>query len=360
MRSAYMEFAKTRQAGTYNLAISGMIDYPLAELPVTLADLEINGPNNYGYPPLLEEIGKKCGAPVRNIATTLGTSMANYLAMSAILAPGDEVLIEHPVYELIMAAAGHVGANVRRFPRHPENGFLVDPDDVRRAMTPHTKLIVLTNLHNPSSAYIDETTLRQIGQIGEMAGASILVDEVYLDAMFDDAPKSAFHLGDNFIVTNSLTKIYGLSGIRCGWALAQEEIVSKIWRLVDITYGSMSFPPEQMSVIALKNLDTIKQRSQSILRANHRLLDAFLKDRSDLYLVRPRYGTIVFPRVLRGDVDILSDLLRNEYETTIVPGKYFEMPEHFRLGICGKTEKVEEGLARLGKALDDIAGKGKR
>src|SRR5207344_148494 len=110
-------------------------------------------------------------------------------------------LLEHPTYELIASALEYLGASITRFPRREENGYLIDAKDVRRAVTPKTRLIVLTNLHNPSSAFTSDEVLREVGSLGP----TVLVDEVYLDAVYDHTPRSSFHLGPNFVVTNSLT-----------------------------------------------------------------------------------------------------------------------------------------------------------
>ena len=354
MQSDYMYWAKTKQSATYNLAISGMISYPLSGIPVSLDDIDVNGPNAYGFKPLHEEIAKRYHVHTENIVTTFGTSMANYLAMAAIINPGDRILMEHPVYELIASTAGFLGARIDYFSRRPEEGFQIDPHAIARAIQPGTKLIVITNLHNPSSAYTDAGTIRRIAEIADRVGAKLLVDEVYLDAMFDDAPPTALTFGNNVIVTNSLTKIYGLSGIRCGWILAEPSFADKIWRIVDITYGTGAYPPEVIAAAALRNLPAIAARSRAILEPNHALLTAFLEQRSDIRVVPQKYGTVVFPEALHGHVDALADLLRTKYDTTIVPGRFFDMPRHFRLGICGETEMVREGLLRLGKALDEV------
>jgi len=121
--------------------------------------------------------------------------MANLLAMAAILEPGDEALVEHPTYELLLAVLGYLQAGIRRFHRTPESGFALDPAAVERAITPRTKLIVITNLHNPSSALADRETLRAVGELAREFGARVLLDEVYLDAVFDHTPPTALHLG---------------------------------------------------------------------------------------------------------------------------------------------------------------------
>lgn len=355
MSSAYMLWAKTCSHASYDLSNSGLAGYPLAGLPVRVEDLEINGPSYYGYEPLQKAIAAKCDVATDCVVAANGASMGNFLALAATLEPGDEVLIEHPTYELLVSAARYVGAEVRRFPRRFEDDFQIDPRVVELAITPRTRLIVLTNLHNPSSAVVDEATLKAIGAIARHAKARVLIGEIYLDALFERTPPSAFHLGREFVVTNSLTKVYGLSGLRCGWILAEPELAQKIWRLNDLIANHPSHAAERLSCIALANLDRILKRSRALLEANRIVFNRFLAERQDIEAPRFDYGTISFPRLKSGDVEELCELLREKYDTTVVPGKFFEMPDHFRLGLGCETKIFAEGIARLGKALAEIS-----
>jgi aspartate/methionine/tyrosine aminotransferase len=349
-----MLWAKTRSHATFNLSNSGVTGYPLSGLPVKIEDLEINGPSYYGYEPLQEAIAAKCGVATNCVVATNGASMGNFLALAATLEPGDEVLIEHPTYELLVSAARYLGAKVERFSRRFESAFQLDPREVELALTPRTRLIVLTNLHNPSSALTDETTLKAIGAIARQANARVLVGEIYLDALFEQTPRSAFHLGPEFVVTNSLTKIYGLSGLRCGWILAEPALALKIWRLNDLMANHPPHPAEQLSCIALANLDRVVRRSRQLLDANRTLFNRFLDEREDIEALKFDYGTISFPRLKGGNVEHLCRLLREKYETSVVPGKFFDMPDHFRLGLGCETGIFAEGIERLSKALNEI------
>ncbi len=343
-----MEWAKLRSPARYNLAGSGVMSYPLAELPVALEQLEINGPNDYGYRPLVEKLARKAGVPAECVVETIGTSLANHLAMAATLDPGDGALIERPTYGLLVDVAEYLGAEVRRFERRPEDGFRIDPDEVKKKVTARTRLIVLTNLHNPSSAYTDEATLRAIGEVAAQAGARVLVDEVYLEAMFERAPRSSFHLGPQFIATSSLTKGYGLSGLRCGWVLAEAKLAERMWQLNDLFAATAAHPAELLSVVALDNLAKIADRAKSILAANRARVEAALEN---MDVFRPEHGTVLFPRLRRGNPEEFLRTLREKYETSVVPGRFFEAPEHFRVGIGGDTQMTAEGLERLGRAL---------
>jgi aspartate/methionine/tyrosine aminotransferase len=353
MVSPYMEWAKTCSHARFNLATSGVASVPMSEFPVHIEELEITGPAGYGYDELRERLAAKAGVPVECVVQANGTSMANFLAMTACFEPGDEVLIEHPTYELLLNVARFVGARVRRFARRFEDGFQLDSAEVRRHITSATRLIVLTNLHNPTGVLSGDEVMREIGEIAREVGARVLVDEVYLDAAFSLAPQTSFHLGPQFVVTSSLTKVYGLSGLRCGWVLAEPELAHRIWLLNDLMDASHVHAAERMSVIALDHLEQFAGRAKELLETNRRLLDRFLDSQeNNLELVRPEFGTIVFPRLMRGTVDDLCKLLRDQFETTVVPGEFFEMPQHFRLGIGGDSETLEAGLKQLGAVLN--------
>ncbi|MGC1107398.1 MAG: pyridoxal phosphate-dependent aminotransferase [Candidatus Acidiferrales bacterium] len=355
IRSAYLEWAKQRSQATYNLATSGLDGFPLAKLPVKIENLEISIGGSYGYPPLQERLAHKNGVTPECVVAANGTSMANHLAMAALLDRGDEVLIEQPSYEPLLTVAEYLGASVRRFPRHFEAGFELDPREVERHMTARTRLVVVTNLHNPTGARTSDSRLRLIGEIAQSHGAHVLVDEVYLDACFDPEARSAFHLGSNFVITSSLTKAFGLSGLRCGWVLAPRPLAERMWRINDLFGVIPAHAAELLSVIALDHLKEIEEYARTRLQTNRPLLQRFLSSRKDIIAIRADAGTIAFPQLISGDVDTLCQLLREKYDTTVVPGRFFEMPSHFRIGIGGKPELLEEGLKRLGKALDEIA-----
>lgn len=360
-RARYMEWAKTRSAARFNLATSGIVSVPVSEFPLDAAALEVTMAGAYGYPPLLERIAAHEGVTADCVVTAAGTSMANHLAYAAVLEPGDEVLIEEPTYGPLLELAEYFGARVKRLPRRFEDGFAIDVTELERAITRETRLVVLTNLHNPSSAMLDAETLRVVAAIAQRVGARVLVDEAYREVVFDGSAPSAFRIGEQlggenpFIVTNSLTKAYGLSGLRCGWILAAPELARRMWLLNDLFAANNAHPAERMSVMAFDHLERFRARTHALLSANRPLLDAFLDSRADLEVRRPAYGTVMFPRLKSGEARALFALLRENYETTVVPGEFFEMPQHFRIGISGNTDELRGGLERLGTALDEIA-----
>jgi len=355
MGSPCMEFAKLSSDAKYNLATSGIMSYPLAELPVKIEDLEINGTGPYGYRPLVERIARYNGVSAECVMTAAGTSFANHLAMAASFDPGDEVLIEHPTYELLDSTALYLGADLNRFERRFEEGFCLDPNEVERQISPRTKLIIVTNLHNPSGNYADENTIRAVGEIAKSHGARVLVDEVYLESFYENRPKPAFHYGEHFVVTSSLTKAFGLSGIRCGWVLSSPQLAHRMWRINDLYAATPAHPAELISVIALDHLEQVAARAKSLLDANRKSLNEFLDAQTTLDVYRPEHGTIVFPRLKKGSVEELLCLLHEKYETSVVPGRFFDRPQHFRVGIGGDPGMTRTAFERLGSALYEYA-----
>jgi len=351
-----MQWAKKRPTVKYDLALSGILNLPFPELEATIDDIDLNGDNSYGYAPLVDALAEHCDVPRERVVTISGgTSMANHLAMAAAIEHGDEVLIEEPTYEPLLALSEYFGARVKRFARSFDVQFRVDLDDLQSQVSKNTKLIVLTNLHNPSSTLIDEETLRRIGEIANAVGARVLVDEVYLEAMFESAPRSAVNLGPQFISTSSLTKGYGLSGLRCGWILAEPELAERMRLLHDIFSSLAPHPTERLSVVALQKLPKFITRARNILETNRAVLNDFLDSREELKAIRPAQGTTCFPRLMKGRVDDLSDLLHEKYDAAIVPGRFFESPQHFRIGMCAEPEFFKGGIERLGAALDELS-----
>jgi aspartate/methionine/tyrosine aminotransferase len=361
-RSLYMEWAKTRSHARFNLATSGIMGVPLAEFPLQLEEFEVTAPGGYGYGPLQQRLARHTGAPEECVVAAAGTSMANHLAMAAVLDSGDEVLMEQPVYGPMLDVAEYLGARVKQIPRRFEGEFALDLNEFERAVTRETRLVVLTNSHNPSGALMPAATIRAIGEIAHRVGTRVLVDEVYLEMLFGSDPPFCFPIGERiapgdnpFIVTSSLTKGYGLSGLRCGWILAAPALAKRMWRLNDLYAAVDAHPAQTMSVMAFDHLVRFRERTRALLAANRPLMDAFLDSRRDLKCFRPPAGTVFFPRLTHGDPEAFFKLLREKYETTVVPGAFFEMPQHFRIGIGGETAGLRAGLERLSAALDDFA-----
>jgi len=361
--SLYMEWAKTHSHAKYNLATSGLTGVSREEFPLDVRELEITAPGGYGHGPLLARLAVHTGVSEESIVTAAGTSMANHLAMAALLEPGDEIVLEQPAYGPLLDVANYLGARVKRLPRRFETRFSVSLEELQRAITTSTRLVVLSNLHNPTGALLSAQMVGAIGKLAIRARARVLIDEVYLEMLFGKPAPFCFPIGQSvagakenpFVVTSSLTKVYGLSGLRCGWILAAPALARRMWLLNDLFAATGALPAERLSGMALDHLEKFRDRARTLLAANRALLDSFLDSRRDIECFRPPAGTVVFPRLPHGrDPEAFFRLLREKFETTVVPGSFFEMPRHFRIGIGGDTPTLRAGLERLSAALDAL------
>lgn len=363
MSSPYMQHARRQYPDHRRLDASGLqspeirafvLETFLSELPSQV------GTASGHFGPLVQAaIAERFALPwEEGVVHTLGTSMANHLAMAALIEqPGDQVLIEHPTYSLLTETAGTLFAAVHSFER--EEDYRIDPDRIRAAIAQNAltrlRLIVLTNLHNPSSALLDRETLQAVGEIAREHGARVLVDEVYLESLFEQPEPPAATLGPTFISTGSLTKAYGLSMVRCGWILAEPALAERIRQMRDLFYVLSPDISDQMSLTALRHLPEIRALAAPVLQANLQVLNDFLSSRPDLDVPSQPHGTVSFPRVRTADVPTLCDLLHSEYATRVTDGRFFGAPNHIRIGIGESTDTVREGLDCLGHALDRLS-----
>jgi aspartate/methionine/tyrosine aminotransferase len=218
-------------------------------------------------------------------------------------------------------------------------------------------LVLLTNLHNPSGAYLRPDELRALARSAEAQGAYVLVDEVYLDFLGEPGERSAFPLGKNVIVVSSLTKAYGLGGLRCGWMLAPAGLAETVWKIIDHMHVEGVFLGEQVALQCFSRLEVIRKRHAERIAANVSLLKDLVHSDKRLSWIEPQGGVVGFPRVEAGfDGDRLAEHLKSKYATCVVPGRFFESPRHFRIGFGGSPEEFKQGVMFLGKALDDLSG----
>jgi hypothetical protein len=354
LQSSYMRFAKRETKARYNLAMSGIADCALSDLEVRPEDLALHGSNAYGYDPLIERIAGRFGVPADCVVTPGGgCSFSNHLAMSALISPGDEVLVEDPTYELLVSTLACLGAQVRTFERRRSNDWRLDAEEIGANLTRRTRLVVLSNLHNPSGAMAAQAQVQAAAAAASSVGARVLVDEVYLELTFTDgAARTAFTPEGNIVVTSSLTKAYGLSGLRCGWILAPADLAERMRRLNDLFGVEAPHIAERLAVVAFDQLARLRARARGLLEPNIAAYREILGDHPDLDQVIFPAATTVFARLRRGDPDDLFERLRAESETSLVPGRFFGRPDHIRVALGGQPAAVREGLLRLRRTLD--------
>lgn len=353
----YMLWAKTRTPAAIDLAGSNLLSCSVEDLPGAREALELTAPNDNGFAPLREAIAAHAGVAPSRVVTATGCSGANFLAIAALVGAGDEVLVEQPGYDPLAGACTLMGARVVRFGRPFSRRFGIDLDEVRAKLTPRTRLIIVTSPHNPSGIGLDQDTLAGLAALADSAGAYLLVDEVYLDAVnlaAQDAARvtSAAGLAGPVIVTSSLTKSYGLNGLRCGWAITPPEIANRLWRVRDLVEAVGSAVSDRLSAFAFSQMPRLRERTYAIVSANLELARGFAAAQPLLALAAPPSATVLFPQ-LRGvaSTDAFVTRLAEEHGVAVAPGRYFDAPDHFRISLAGATAPLAEGLARLTQAL---------
>ena len=199
-------------------------------------------------------------------------------------------------------------------------------------------------------------TLRRMARILKRVGAFLVVDEVYLECLFGRRAESCVHAGSNVIVTNSLTKAYGLDGLRAGWMLGPREVILGAWLIQDLLANNGVAPGERMSLAAFRRLPAIRRRAHATLDPNLERLRRYFARESRLDVLLPEGGNVVFPRVPRHvDADALADRLLKRYSTLVVPGRFFEASRHIRISFGLPTRLLDRGLANISRALDDLS-----
>jgi len=351
----YMEWFKSRSKTAFELCKSGVDSYPLNRLGLDWNELEISGENYYGYPPLHSAIADRYGVSSENVVNTIGTSFALYLVCASFLDPGDLVLVEKPAYEPLWAVPRTFEARIDRVERHYKQGFRLNLHDLEKKLDRKPKLLIMTNLHNPSGTMLDPNDLDAIVKLTAERKIPLVMDEIYLDFIAGRKKVSSFHRGDHIIVIGSMTKVYGIGDLRSGWILAQAEWAAKMRKIIDSMYVEAPFLIDQIALRAFPLLDRIRESHRSRTERNLAVIRDFIQGEPKLSWVEPRGGVVCFPRIEADlDGDELADILRREYDTAVVPGRFFDAPRHIRIGFGCAPEVISGGIANIRRALASL------
>jgi aspartate/methionine/tyrosine aminotransferase len=287
-----------------------------------------------------------------NIVTSSGGTEANYLLFSSLLSPGDEVIVEQPGYGPLWLTPQTLGARVVTWPRRFEERFAVNLVTLPSLITKKTKLIVLTNLHNPSGVLLPRQMLQRVADIAAMNHVFLLVDEIFLDGSPTPQP-SAYGL-PNTIVTSSMSKVYGLGGMRTGWIIAPEHVAYQCQSMKSHTTGASSGLSETLNAKALLTarqavLDRFRVRTKENLDA----LKTWMTSNPDIMTwTEPFGGTICFPHytIDTPSVRLCTEILEST-GLLLAPGEYFNLDKHIRLGFGINPVLFQQGLEILQKEL---------
>ena len=354
----YMRYAKRLEyADGIFMAGSGTSKPKPGVLEFKTSDLSIESLcSNYGDPRNVAWLAEKYATGGEHVVMTAGSSEANFLVFASQLSAGDKVIIETPGYPQFFSLASLVGAEVVPLPRRFEDGFQPDMDEFRKLLDDGVRMVVLTNLHNPSMARMPREIMVEMAAAAAKVGALVLVDEVYVDHLRPgDGDESAFSAGDNVVVTNSLTKVYGLSGLRFGWAVGPKNLISTMLDLIDVVDPELPTITQNMAHHALENLARLRPIARRLHEQNWPVVKEWADSRDDIEYFHPPGGITLWIRVNGvSETGNLATVARQDYGVLVVPGEYFQSPGWLRIGYKIEPTAVREGLARLGKAIDDF------
>lgn len=307
-----------------------------------------------------ETVAERYGVEPAHVCPTLGASQAILHVLLALVRAGDHVIVERPTYEALHRVPTLLGADVSRLERKYDEGWSVVPERLAMLLTPKTRAVILSSLHNPSGVGIPTETLQVVGEMAARVGAMVLVDEVYLDFCFDSSGQGthtpAAMAIDNGVSWSSATKTFGFSALRAGWIVTRDTDAAKA--INDASAYLHVDVPVSTVLLGKRVLDEADRLTGLAVEASQRgrdIVDRWLENETRVSWIPPAAGICGLVRLpeLLSDQPFVDHLLER-YETLVVPGTMFESPGCFRLGFGGDPETLEIGLANITKALDDL------
>ncbi len=311
---------------------------------------------------LQDAVARRYGVTADQVVPTLGAGQAIVQALFALVRHGDHVVVERPTYEPLHRVPELLGANVTRIDRRPEDGWQLVPERLAKVLTPRTRAVVLTNLHSPSGVACPPRTLAELAGLAARVGAVLLVDEVQLDYAFDPDPAAACRpacLVDPAAISfSSVSKALGLPQLRVGWLVARDPDAARALRIAaDYLHARLPAAGARLAARALDHVAAdMSQQSARATAAALRIVERWAGGEPRVECVPPHAGPHALVRLPPAVADAaLARHLRERYETGVVPGSLLEAPGCVRVGLHVPGPHLEQGLANLSAALDDLA-----
>lgn len=347
----------------YDIGESAIKYKTFGHMEIDLSDIELRYGHHSGRADLRALIAHQYdGLTPEDVLVTPGASEANFGIVASLVKPGDHVIIEHPNYTSLYDVPRALGAKVTLFKLKYENAFKPDLDELERLITPDTKLISLTHPNNPTGSMISEEMLHKVIDMAESHDVYLMFDETYRDLAFDKLLPTAASLSPKVISISSMSKIFGLPGIRIGWLASKDcfirDSVLAVREHISITNSVVG---EEIAVRVLEKADQYIKNARSHSEKNFNLISGWMKKQKMLEWVPPEAGVVCLPKI-KAEVNIdpeeLWRLLVEKYKTFIIPGRCFEMDNrYFRLGFGSGQKEIETGLKNLNAAIEEITGR---
>ena len=357
--SDFLRWAKLHRKVRYELTDSGAPAATLADFEAEGLPVSLQLQHGYGDAELIDAISARYNVAAARIVPTPGASSANFIALAVTGDPGDKVMVEWPLYEPIERVAKFLGRRVTRLDRRAAQGFRVQLEDLEAGLGQGVRAVFLTNLHNPSGRLLGADSLREVAELCAAAGATLMVDEVYLDAahLNADQPRwTAANIADNVIATNSLTKVYGLGGLRVGWFIANDRLAERAREVMDLLSVENASPSALLARAAFSRIGLLEEKYRRMYREGQPVFRRWL-GRESLVRGYESYGAIFECVRLPAGITstALNDRLVAKYDTQVVPGRFFGLDDHIRLSIAPPPPDLEEALTGISRALRELA-----
>jgi aspartate/methionine/tyrosine aminotransferase len=351
----------------YNLSESGVHPMTARELVDDPAELELllNQGLDYsqtnGTPLLREEICRLYpGATPENVLVTTGAAEANFIAIWTLLEPGDELVLMLPNYMQVWGVAKNLGVKVVPFHLRADRDWAPDLDELSAAISPKTKMIAVCNPNNPTGRILTPEEMDAIVEAAEKVGAWLLSDEVYAGAerLTDKETPSFWGRYDKLVVNQSLSKAYGLPGLRIGWTVTQPDLRNQLWRRKEYTVIGPAYLSDRLAQIALSpdKRSEILERTRTYIRRGFPLLEQWLQGHEDIFsVVPPQAAAIAFVRyhLPVNSTELVERLIRDK-SVLIVPGDHFGLDHYLRISYGLPHDYLRVGLVRIGDLFGEL------
>lgn len=361
--------SKFEQDVEYNLSESGVhpirLDELLADEPGYIDQLlstELNYPHVNGDPELRRNIANLYdNASLENVLVTVGAAEANYITTRTLLDPGDEIVVMLPNYMQIWGIAKNHGYRLKTFHLREESAWAPDLAELAENVTAKTKLIAICNPDNPTGRALTTDEMEAIINQADRVGAWILADEVYAGAerLSDDQTPSFFGRYDKVVASGSMSKAYGMPGLRVGWAVGPADIIDDIWARHEYTTISATMLSNKLATVALSPevRPRILQRTRHFIRQGFPILQAWMEGHQDIFALHPPDAAAI--AFVRYNIEINStqfvDRLRREKSVLIVPGDHFGLDHFFRISFGLPPETLLPALDRIRELVTELS-----
>jgi len=335
--------------------ILGLKEYPY---DLTSTDTEHFNVSKYGESvfgggskKLKKVVSNLYGVNPRNVCIVEGgCSNANFLVFYSLLEKGDNVLVEQPAYEPLFKVPEIFGAKIKRFERKYENNFQLDIKDILKRVNKKTKLIILTNFYNPGGVRIKEGDLKLLLKEAEKKNFYVFCDETYADPLIKKDINAVGSLSKKGISTYGLSKKYGLSTLRCGIVVANEEVIDKIIKVqFTSTAVNSGLLEKEWFKFFNKRIYKLNKRSNKILSKNKKVLLEKIISREDTEWIKPEEGSTVCVLKFKNIKSI--EMFNQELEKRGVLLRALG-DKTVRIGIGGNPKMFKKGILNLKETLD--------